>query len=311
VRVTNLQTRTSARRRPATAWPRSRGFTIIEILVVIGVIILLLSILLPALFVARSNTIWAKSQQSMRQIHALMQTYSTENRDFVVPSQFDYSGASFPGRVRSVSPPGTTLPVGLPNQGTWTDILWTLGEFGPLLLDEVGGPDYRFDSPDQAVYELLPDFRAPFRSEALNTLRTPGEGDGVMLPFGDGASDIGLPGYFAANDAFNSRPDAPGGGRWFTNAQIRVPSNSVYLVDSYRGETIPVTAPAWNSTPTATGTYTPCHVDFRYPGDTALLLMLDGSLRTETRWGTVEQLRNDRQIRVANLDTRAGDPPTE
>jgi len=289
----------------------SRGFTIVETLVVIGVIVLLLAILLPALFVARANAIWATSQSSMRQIHTLMHTYSTENREFIVPSQFDYSAANFPGKVRTESPPGTSFPVGEPNQGTWSDILWTLGEFGPIFVgDASGGADYRFDSPDQAFYNYDPDFKGPFRSAALNTLNTPGNsGDAVMLPFGDGARDIGLPGYFAANDFFNARPDAPGGGRWFTTGQIRVPSASVYLADSYRGEVIPLTANAWNSTPSTDGTYTPCHIDFRYPGETALLLMLDGSVLTQARWGTVDQLLDDRQIRVGGLDSAAGTPP--
>ncbi len=298
--------------RPTSGQSRRRGgFTVIEMLVVTGVIVLLLAILLPALSVARSNTLWAKSQSNLRQVHTLMQAYSGDNRDFIVPSQFDYSAANFPGKVRTESPASAPLPTGLPSQGTWTDILWTTGGLGPVYIgDEVGGADYRFDSPDQPLYEFDPDFESPFRSFALNTLNTPGsDGDLVMLPFGDGARDIGLPGYFAANDFFNSRADAPGGGRWFTTGQIRVPSRSVYVVDSYRGEVIPPTVDAWNSTPTTEGTYTSCHVDFRYPGETAMMLMIDGSIETESRWGTVVQLREDRQIRVANLDSRAGDAP--
>src|SRR5690606_14954920 len=126
-----------------------RGMTLVEVLTVIGIIVLLLAILLPALRAARGNSIWAGSQNNLRQIATLMQSYSTDNREYIVPSQFDYSAASYRGKVRTPSPAGSTLPLGLPHEGTWTDILWTYGNFGPVQAT----PDYRYDSPDRAFYD--------------------------------------------------------------------------------------------------------------------------------------------------------------
>ena len=43
-------------------------------------------------------------------------------------------------------------------------------------------------------------------------------------------------------------------------------------------------------------------VDFRYVGEVTTILLLDGAVRAEPRWETLEELQTDRQIRVTNLD---------
>ena len=58
-----------------------RGFTIIELLVTLGVIGILVAILLPALGIVRGNAGLAKSTSNMRQTYTLMQNYSAANRD--------------------------------------------------------------------------------------------------------------------------------------------------------------------------------------------------------------------------------------
>ena len=282
---------------PRTPVRGARGFTLVEMLVVIGVIILLLGLLLPALGIARRNSQLAGSQSNLRQIFSLMTAYSTDNREYIVPSKFDYSTATAKGKVRSPSPAGVDPLLGDAHKGSWTDILWTTGGFGPI---RVPGTeyDYRFDSPDKPLFDVLPDFESPFRSKVANSFNAKDATDPIATPFGDGAQEIGEPGYFAANDFFDStQPN-----RWFTTGQIKRPTVSIYLVDSAYGETIPMTEEAWcglgQSAPNCSG-----HVDFRYVGDKTMLLMLDGRLVTQSRWDDLEELVEDYRFKVDNLDS--------
>jgi len=288
--------------RPSNARRMRAGVTLVEIMVVVAVIAALVGILLPALGILRKNADMVASQSNLRTIGALMTTYSLDNRDHVLPSQFDYTLAAGKTQVRTPSPVNTTPNTGALLKGSWTDILWTIGKFGPIV--PLGGTDvpsptwdYRYDSPDFWAYDR-PDMveSNPFRSKAP-LLKPFSEVDGDARPFGNGASirEKGQPGYFAANDFFDSRT------KWYTNAMIRQPGNSLYIVDSRAGETIPLPATASNAwKPAEAG----CEVEFRYVGDVCCMLFLDAHVTTSNKWIDLADLQNNRQTRVERLDQR-------
>lgn len=71
--------RTPSPRKPA----RLRGFTLVELLVVIGIIALLISILLPTLQRAREAGNRAQCLSNLHQIHLMLQLYANANDDLV------------------------------------------------------------------------------------------------------------------------------------------------------------------------------------------------------------------------------------
>ena len=84
-----------------------RGFTLVELLVVIGIIALLISILLPALSQARENANTIKCASNMRQLCQALTNYASENK------------GKFPPNINSLNPPqSSSYPT---NSNLWYD----------------------------------------------------------------------------------------------------------------------------------------------------------------------------------------------
>ena len=187
-----------------------RAFTIVELLVTLGIIGLLVGLLLPALSIVRGNAAMTNSTSNMRQTFMLMGNYSASNRETVVPSLFDHSQVAVKGKVRADANP----PAGNRHMGTWADILWTEGGFGPIVVDaDDGAPpyDYRSDDPDGSLWVRMGDFeRGPLRA----TIQTRKVFDGTVSAdteiqnnaYGSVCVSQLEPGMFAANNFFDARP---------------------------------------------------------------------------------------------------------
>lgn len=269
------------------------GFTTTELIVVMGLIILLLAIILPAVRSVRAQAIMSQSMNNMRQVATFMQIYAKDNREHIVPSRFDYSDDVFSYKGLVASDPN--IPDEQRHRGTWADILWTINDLGQFTgaeaFEEIDH-DYRTKAPDRHLYEHYDQVKNnPFRSAAVNTRSfvrgaqndVPDDLD-QFLP--QEVQEEGLPGYFAANNFFDAAPDADNPtGRWYTTGQIRSPERSMYLVDSVAGPII-LPQPAPFNTQNPEEGPSSLEVDFRYSG-VALMLFLDGSVAPQNRWVNV------------------------
>ena len=100
---------------------RRRGFSLTELLVVITLIAVLLGLLFPALAGIRSTGLMTTSMSNLRQIGVWMRMYSNDNREFIVPSRFDYSNNTYKGKVRApLDKDGSPIDPGVGNRHAGT-----------------------------------------------------------------------------------------------------------------------------------------------------------------------------------------------
>jgi prepilin-type processing-associated H-X9-DG protein/prepilin-type N-terminal cleavage/methylation domain-containing protein len=128
----------------------SGGFTLVELLVVIGIISVLIAMLLPALNKARQAAYSIKCMSNMRQIGQAMQMYQNQNRGSF-PFYDTHDGtiqAAYPGIYRV----------------TWARLLWETNLLPDALVYQdpaVIGSDNSFSSSDTTPYKNYQDSGDP------------------------------------------------------------------------------------------------------------------------------------------------------
>jgi prepilin-type N-terminal cleavage/methylation domain-containing protein len=128
--------------------PRRRGFTLVELLVVIGIIALLISILIPVLGRARDQANKVKCMSNLRQVLLAFMGYANANRDMC------------PFGSRSDNPGGVDLPedwihyrTGINNEGLWTSAIAPyLGGKGDALVNILRCPSDNVENREPGGY---------------------------------------------------------------------------------------------------------------------------------------------------------------
>ena len=127
---------------------RCRAFTLTEILVVLGIIVVLLSVILPAIMRARRQARMTACMNNFRQIGALYLIYAERNEDYIPLGTSRFKDPNHPGVVHytPIRPPPINLPYPWPGYHTINNqYLWVEGSpsaaMGPFLLGGLITPD--------------------------------------------------------------------------------------------------------------------------------------------------------------------------
>jgi prepilin-type N-terminal cleavage/methylation domain-containing protein/prepilin-type processing-associated H-X9-DG protein len=129
---------------PSPARPRKRAFTLVELLVVIGIIAVLIGILLPALNRARKAAKQVQCLSNMKQITTAMLMWSTEHKGWMVGrAGTGMGGIDSDGAPNKNAPPKNPVTNSVTDTSNW--IAWQRAT------DPISGVDDSANSDDQNI----------------------------------------------------------------------------------------------------------------------------------------------------------------
>ena len=170
---------------------RRRGFTLVELLVVIGIIALLISILLPTLNRARASAKIVACLSNMRQLGTVNAMYVNDNKNTLPEGMYNNKGGYSP---RSVGAPAWTN-IAPENSGVPTYVMPSIGAlFEPYLGDSTADGVWR--CPAAAGLD---------GAQATASVQ-PYEKDGDDPYSGTAAPNVWNPNYFFINSKFYNKP---------------------------------------------------------------------------------------------------------
>ncbi len=164
---------------------RSRGFTIIELLVVVGIIAILTSLVVTAVFRGMAQSKKTRELNRLRQIHVGWTVYANNNNDACVPGFVD-PGVQAAWKLKYRYQDGNDLPPELAQT-----YLWRLAGYIGYAIDPVlgGREDYQF-TLDTSEF-LPPDVPVALPAEILPGLAMAGAGAAFQPGFGYNAFYLG------------------------------------------------------------------------------------------------------------------------
>jgi prepilin-type processing-associated H-X9-DG protein/prepilin-type N-terminal cleavage/methylation domain-containing protein len=216
---------------PSATSATARAFTLVELLVVIGIIALLISILLPSLSKAREQSRTVACLSNLRQIGQAAEIYAAHNHGYSVPGYADYTAKS-----------GNNIPIDAENFAT--TLINTRCIVAPSMKNVSDGPSNQaspFYCPsgldDQVSIHLQPGVSAPFPADRAAALaqepwRVKSKSTGIIIDSWYGIN--------AVRDNFTTHPlpcrrlpdDANHSDHTLTKiSQIKRPADTVFLFD--------------------------------------------------------------------------------